>query len=167
MALAEVEVQARQASEETLRVGRQARMEALQFAKQVEDTFGIPFIAQRLEQYPEEIRHQQNAIKAAKQAVAEAREEVEYQETLLRAEIANAINPVTSKAAYSNDEARKTELTCRKRVSAPYKEAMQKLRAAEDAMEGAQFDYDKLVRKFGATMAASELATGRLKLLSR
>lgn len=167
MALTEAEVKAQQAREEALKTGRQARMEALQFAQNVEDVFGVPRLVQRLEEYPERIRHQQEAIKAADQCVQEAREELEYQEAILKTEIATAINPKTDKPAYSNEEARKAEFICRARLSQGYKAAMEALKAAESALQSARFEHDYLLNEFGAARSQSRIVAGRLGLLGR
>lgn len=167
MALTEAEVKAQQAREEALKAGRQARMEAMQFAQQVEDVFGVPRLVQKLEEYPEMIRHQQEAIKAADQCVQEAREELEYQEAVLKTQIATAVNPDTGKAAYSNEEARKAEFICRARLTQGYQAAAQALKAAEGALQLARFEHDYLLNEFGAARAQSRVVAGRLGLLGR
>lgn len=164
MALTEAEVQARQQAEAD---SRSKRLADLQFAKQIEETFGVPYLLQKLEEYPEAIRHQQEAIKAADQIVAEAREEVEYQEAILRAEIASAVNPSNGKPAYSNEESRKAEFICRKKISEPYQRAASMLKTAEDALQTARFDYDKLVNEFSSARAMSKVTAGRLGLVGK
>lgn len=153
--------------EELERNRKQQRLDDLQFARQVEDTFGIPYLLQKLEEYPDEIRHQQNAIMAAEQAVAEAQEELEYQEAILKAAIISEVSASNGKPLYPNEEARKAEFICRKKASPEYQAAAAALRTAEEALKSARFDSDRLLNQFSACRSVARIAAGRLGLVGK
>src|SRR5690606_29036506 len=83
-------------------------------AKQIEADLGVDRILQELSELPEAIRRQQEAVRAARLAVDEARTEAENAEALLMAEITAATDDRTGKPVFSNDTARKAELARRK-----------------------------------------------------
>jgi hypothetical protein len=174
MALTEAEVQAKTPIPPTGGTGeadivrKQQRLDDLRFLRQMEDTYGIPNLLHRLQDdYPENIRQQKEAVRAAGRAIIETREEVEYQEAILKAEIESEVSPSNGKPIFSNEGARKAELIRRKKNSAEYQEALKALRDAEDIQSSAQFELDKLTDKFNGAMYASRIIAGCLNLIAK
>ena len=77
---------------------------------------GADRIAERLLDIPAQIQAQQETVQLAKQAVEEAKGELQLAESLLMAEIQSATDPRTGKPQlYSNETARRPSLPSGKR----------------------------------------------------
>lgn len=135
-------------------------------ANEIEQQLGLEYIVRRLMELPGQIRMQQDAVAAAKQAVEQAKGELELAEAILTVEISEAKDPRTGKALFSNAEARKAELAKRMATSQEYQAAAQTLAAAEEAHRSAQFDLDLLVNEFSAIRNVAALQARRLEIIA-
>lgn len=133
--------------------------------QRIEADLGIANILRELEELPGLIRQQQEAVRAARQAVEEAKTNVENAEAILTALISDEKDYRTGKARFSNDTARKAELTKRKTTDPTYLEAAKGLAMAEEAASSAQFDLDLLLNRFAAVRSVAGLTTQRLRIL--
>jgi len=134
-------------------------------ARQIEADLGVEHIEQELLSLPDQIRQQQDAVRAARQAVEEAKTELDNCEAAIMASIVAADDPRTGKPAFPNEQARKAELARRKSADEVYQEAARKLAEAQQALDTAQFDLELLVNRFSAVRARAYLTSERLALI--
>ena len=127
---------------------------------------GADRIAERLLDIPAQIQAQQETVQLAKQAVEEAKGELQLAESLLMAEIQSATDPQTGKPLYSNETARRAELAQRQAGDKQYQDALQRLRDAESTLSAAQFELDRLYNEFSALKAVAGMTTGKLHLMA-
>lgn len=133
----------------------------------IDEEFGGALITQRLLELPARIRGLKDAAAAARDSVADARNDVEQARAVIVAWIAAEINPSTGKPAFSNEEARKAEFIRRAADDEDYKVAMTALRQAEDALGIATFDLERAQDEFAALQAAARIAAGRMALMAQ
>src|SRR5690606_17404399 len=139
--------------------------QAVMAAREIEQHLGLDYLVQRLMELPGQIRMQQEAVAAAKQAVEQARSELELAEAVLTAEIGEAKDMKTGKPLFPNAEARKAELQKRMAASEEYQAAAKALAEAEEAHRRAQFYLDLLVNEFSAARNVAAIQARRLELI--
>lgn len=144
---------------------RDVKQAARDAVRRIEQDLGIDFIINDLSSLPEEIRKQQEAVRAARKAVEEAQSEVALAEATLTALIGAETDDRTGKAKFSNDTARRAELAKRKTADPTYLEAAQRLANAQEAADSAQFDLDLLLNRFSAIRHVAGIASQRLRIL--
>ncbi len=135
-------------------------------AQAVAQEFGVNSIVDRLAQLPDQIRGHQVAVHAAKQAVAEAEDDLLTARASLVAMVATETNPATGKPAFTNPETREAELIRRQFDNVIYQDAMFRLRDARQTHAQAQAELEMLQNKFAATRKAADLVAGQLNLLA-
>ncbi len=135
-------------------------------AQAVAQEFGVDSLLGRLATYPKQIRGHQVAVHAARQAVAEAENDLLAARASLVAMVAAEINPATGKPAFSNAEAREAELIRRQEDNPVYQDAVSRLRDAQQTHAQAQAELDMLQNEFAATRKAADLVAGQLHLLA-
>lgn len=134
-------------------------------ARQMIAEMRIDAVLDKLYSFPAEIRHQQDALVSARRNLDDARSNLELAKQVVVAGVIEEKNG-DGKAKYSNDKAREAEITRRLAADAGYHSALQAFRAAEDAVNSAQFELDRLHNEFSACKAASRVLAGKLNLLA-
>lgn len=165
MAVTQGEVQQAQELARTEKARAEAIAARRHAAREIEAELGVQVLQEELLQLPGEIRRQQDAVRAAKQAVEDLRAQVEAAEANLMLAISAATTDA-GKPAYSNDTARKAELARRKSTDPEYTQAVRALQDAEASLATAQADLDQLVNRFSAIRHLTDLQAARLRLLA-
>lgn len=120
---------------------------------------------ERLFDFPGEIRRQKEKVETARQSLKDAQAQVNEIEAEMIALIAAEKDPDTRKPAFSNAEARAAELVRRKAGEPTFKAASLALRAAEEDVNAAQFDLERLHDEFRAYRYVVDLTARELALL--
>ncbi len=121
---------------------------------------------QRLLDFPGLIREQKERLETARRALKEAQATANELEAEMIALIAAEKDPNSGKAAFSNAEARAAELTRRKANDLSYRSAALAVRAAEEEVNAAQFDLERLYDEFRAYRYVVDLTARELALLA-
>ena len=121
---------------------------------------------QRLLDFPGLIRKQKEKLEAARRALKEAQATANELEAEMIALIAAEVNPNTGKAAFSNAEARAAELIRRKANNLTYRSAALAVKSAEEEVNAAQFDLERLYDEFRAYRYVVDLTARELALLA-
>lgn len=150
-----------------LHIQAQMRAAVLTAIKAIDEEFGGALITQKLLELPAKIRGLKDAAAAARDSVADAKNNVEQARAVLVAQIMAEINANTGKPAYSNEEARKAEFVRRAADDEDYQTAMRALRMAEDALNITSFDLERAQDEFAALQAAARIAAGRMALMAQ
>ena len=121
---------------------------------------------QRLLDFPGLIREQKERLETARRALKEAQATANELEAEMIALIAAEVNPNTGKALYSNAEARAAELIRRKANNLTYRSAALAVKSAEEEVNAAQFDLERLYDEFRAYRYVVDLTARELALLA-
>ena len=121
---------------------------------------------QRLLDFPGLIRAQKEKCETARRALKEAQATMNEIEAEMIALIAAEKDPNSGKAVFSNAEARAAELTRRKANDLSYRSAALAVRAAEEEVNAAQFDLERLYDEFRAYRYVVDLTARELALLA-
>ncbi len=121
---------------------------------------------QRLLDFPGLIREQKERLETARRALKEAQATANELEAEMIALIAAEVNPNTGKAAFSNAEARAAELIRRKANNLTYRSAALAVKSAEEEVNAAQFDLERLYDEFRAYRYVVDLTARELALLA-
>lgn len=143
---------------------KRVRDTMLETMREIEQQLQLDALLEKLYQYPELIRHQQDAVSLAKQGVDAASSEVEFQTAVLQAQIAEERDG--GKARFSNDTLRRAELAKRQATDPAYKAAAEALSRAEEAHRSAQFDLERLHNEFAAVRRALDVQSRRLAMMA-
>ncbi|MGB9825073.1 MAG: hypothetical protein ACPLRU_00215 [Desulfofundulus sp.] len=141
------------------------RNAANQAAREIIKEMGIEHTLDKLNSFPAEIRRQQDALVNARRNLEDARSNLELAKQVVVAGVIEEKNG-DGKPKYSNEKAREAEITKRLATDPGYQAALQAYRAAEDAVNTAQFELDRLYNEFSACKAASRVLAGKLNLLA-
>ena len=134
-------------------------------ATAINDQLGVDSIRQKLDELPMQIKGHQNAVFAARQAVAFTEQQVLAAKAELQAAIAVEINPSTGKPLFSNAETREAELIRRQMASPGYQAAAIQLIEAQEVYSQAQFEVEQLQNEFAAARSLANMVAGQLQLL--
>jgi len=121
---------------------------------------------QRLLDFPGLIREQKEKCETARRLLKEAQTTLQELEAEMVAAIAAEVNPNTGKAAFSNAEARAAELIRRKANNLTYRSAALAVKSAEEEVNAAQFDLERLYDEFRAYRYVVDLTARELALLA-
>ncbi len=121
---------------------------------------------QRLLDFPGLIRAQKEKCETARRLLKEAQTTLQELEAEMVAAIAAEVNPNTGKAAFSNAEARAAELIRRKANNLTYRSAALAVKSAEEEVNAAQFDLERLYDEFRAYRYVVDLTARELALLA-
>ena len=121
---------------------------------------------QRLLDFPGLIREQKERLETARRELKEAQATANELEAEMIALIAAEVNPNTGKAAFSNAEARAAELIRRKANNLTYRSAALAVKSAEEEVNAAQFDLERLYDEFRAYRYVVDLTARELALLA-
>ena len=121
---------------------------------------------QRLFDFPGEIRAKKAELETARQILKDAQTQVKELEAEMIALIAAEVSPNTGKAAFSNAEARAAELIRRKANNLTYRSAALAVKSAEEEVNAAQFDLERLYDEFRAYRYVVDLTARELALLA-
>ena len=121
---------------------------------------------EKLFNFPGEIRAKKAELETARRILKEAQTTLQELEAEMVAAIAAEVNPNTGKAAFSNAEARGAELIGRKAMDKGYAAAYGSVRHAEEDVNAAQFDLERLYDEFRAYRCVVDLTARELALLA-
>lgn len=159
-----VEEAAKQVERMAEAAAERVRDTMLETMREIEQQLQLDALLTKLYQYPDLIRHQQDAVSFAKQRVDSAQSEVELQTALLQAQIAE--EKEGGKARFSNDTARRAELAKRQATDPAFKAAMEELTKVEETYRSAQFDLERLNNEFAAVRRALDVQSRRLAMMA-
>jgi len=121
---------------------------------------------EKLFDFPRLIREQKEKCETARRALKEAQATVNEMEAEMVATIGAEKDPGSGKALYSNAEARAAELTRRKANNLSYRTAALAVKSAEEEVNAAQFDLERLYDEFRAYRYVVDLTARELALLA-
>jgi hypothetical protein len=114
--------------------------------------------------YPDKIMDLKGKVRDARDRYKDAEADRAAEEANILAEIADEKDPATSKAKYSNNEARNAELLKRKRANKDYKIAAGVVRDAEQVLNRAEDELEACQNKFKATMFVAQILAAEVDL---
>jgi hypothetical protein len=123
-----------------------------------------PFaIKLELEQYPDKIRDQKSKVRDLKQNFNDVDTDRASRELEIMAEITDTSDPATGKAKFSNDKSRQAELVKRCRADHDYIVSANLSKEAQQAVDQAQDELDRLENKYRSCRYRAELAAAELR----
>lgn len=134
-------------------------------ARSVINAAHLTNIKEQLSTLPGQIREQKQKVSELSRTAKDAQIVLGQEEAILASSIAAEIDPKTGKAKYSNQAARDAELEIRKKGSTAIAEAEQKYKAAEAALNEAQFKLEELQDQFRAVRILARIACTEMALL--
>lgn len=136
-------------------------------AKEIDREIGSEALLEKLMEYPEKIRRQQEVVSAVQQTLDNLTQNLEQIKAELMAVLSAETDPKTGKPAFSNKETREAELVRRMGQDPEVRNAMQEVQNAQGALNSARFDLVKLENEFAAIKAAARITAARLELMAQ
>lgn len=133
--------------------------------KELLDEMGVESVLDKMHTFPQLIRLQQDRVVSAKRALEEAKSNLELAKQVIVASVIEEKNG-DGKAKFSNEKAREAEITKRMFTDPGYQGALQAFRSAEDAVNSAQFELERVYNEFSAYKAASRILAGKLNMVA-
>lgn len=123
-------------------------------------------IAKELLELPQLIKDQKELVKERQQALQEANDQLAQEEAILMSLITAKLDPGTNKPVYTNKESRDAQLITDKKNSAVYQAALEAWRFAEQKVNGALVELERLQDKFKALRIVANITCKEMALLS-
>jgi hypothetical protein len=133
--------------------------------KQLVDEMGVENIVDKLNKLPIKIEGHEMQLTRNRRALEEAKGNLELARQNVVAEVAEEKNG-NDKPKYSNETARNAEVAKRLVDDTNYLEAKEAYKAAEDALNAAQFELNRLNNEFGACKIIGQLLTAKMQVLA-
>jgi hypothetical protein len=138
---------------------KQAKRELIQ-------EMGIDSMINRILDYPQKIREQQEKITALSQGMKAAKSNLMAAEGVLTAAISTEIDMDKNKPRFSNKETRDAELNQRKLTNQDYLAALKQFNDAEESHNSALFDLKMLEDGFKAHNTVGDMMASKMSLLA-
>lgn len=124
----------------------------------------VASVKEKLLTFPEQIKEKKEEVRELASATTEIEQELKLIEADLMAGVQEMINPKTGKAAYSNKEARESELTKRKLMDDDYLGAADDMKKAGYKLEVAKDELDAMRDDLSTTRMLARLNIAELNL---
>ena len=139
--------------------------EQTKFIQGIKESLELGHLKAQLREIPFRLMSQKKIVSQFRQVLEEAQCTLDQEEAILVSLIASEINLTNGKQVYSNKEARDAELIVRKKNSPTCQAAEANVKAAEQNLNEAQFDLERIQDEFRSLRITAQITCQELALL--